>query len=248
MAEKKQTVKTVTPKSMNIYQKLAAIGNGVDVVVKKKKGYNYSYADITEILAKVTAGMKKYHVALIPHVLYETLDLSTNEIRNTAFDRAGNSYEKVTTEMVVKAGLEFKWLNEDDPEDSFVVPWVIVGAQSDPSQAFGSSLTYCTRYFLTNFFHVAMAETAKDVDTYRSEKQAVEQAESIAVANSIVKEIKSVLTKASADHPDKKEEYKKFVGRYVKGAAIDKIKDPAVASKLLNDFKTKYLKEEDKVD
>lgn len=247
MAEKKQVAKETKLEPMNIYQKLAAIGNGVDVVVKKKKGYNYSYADITEILAKVTAGMKKYRVALIPNVLYETLELSPNVIKNTAFDRAGNSYEKVLTEMVVKAGVEFKWVNEDDPEDSFIVPWVIVGAQSDPSQAFGSSLTYCTRYFLTNFFHVAMAETAKDVDTYRSEKQAVEQAESIAVANSIVKEIKDVLNRATVEHPDKKEEYKKFVSRYVKGAALDKIKDPAVASKLLNDFKAKYLKEDKKV-
>ena len=47
---------------LNLIQKLAKIRSIADVVSKDKKGYNYTYADITSILAKITAGMKKYGV------------------------------------------------------------------------------------------------------------------------------------------------------------------------------------------
>ena len=45
---------------MNLYQKLAKIRAISDIAKKDKRGYNYTYADITQILANVTAGMKKY--------------------------------------------------------------------------------------------------------------------------------------------------------------------------------------------
>lgn len=51
---------------LSLVQKLAKIRAMSDVVVKGKRGYNYTYADITEILAHITAGMKKYGVTLIP--------------------------------------------------------------------------------------------------------------------------------------------------------------------------------------
>ena len=50
--------------TLNLIQKLAKIRAISDVVAKEKRGYNYSYADITSILAKITAGMKKYGVSL----------------------------------------------------------------------------------------------------------------------------------------------------------------------------------------
>ena len=41
--------------TLNLIQKLAKIRAISDVVAKEKRGYNYSYADITSILAKITA-------------------------------------------------------------------------------------------------------------------------------------------------------------------------------------------------
>lgn len=38
--------------TLNLMQKLAKIRAISDVVAKEKRGYNYSYADITSILAK----------------------------------------------------------------------------------------------------------------------------------------------------------------------------------------------------
>ena len=47
---------------MSIYQKLAGIRKMVEVIRKNKSGYNYKYVSEDEILARVTAGMDKYHV------------------------------------------------------------------------------------------------------------------------------------------------------------------------------------------
>lgn len=57
-----------TETKLSLVKKLAKIRAMSDAVSKEKQGYGYSYADITTILAKVTAGMKKYSVSLIPRL------------------------------------------------------------------------------------------------------------------------------------------------------------------------------------
>lgn len=75
---------------LNLVQKLAKIRSIADVVSKDKRGYNYSYADITQILAKITAGMKKYGVSLIPQVVPGTTEVVQNVVTNTKVDKTGN--------------------------------------------------------------------------------------------------------------------------------------------------------------
>ena len=124
--------------NLNLIQKLAKIRAISDVVSKEKRGYNYSYADITSILAKITAGMKKYGVSLIPQVVPNTAEVIQNVVTNTKFDKTGKAYDNTTTEMLVKADMVFRWINDDNPEEFIDVPWFVTGSQSDPSQAFGS--------------------------------------------------------------------------------------------------------------
>ena len=50
----------MSEEALNLFQKLAKIRAISDAAQKNKRGYNYTYTDITEILANVTAGMKKY--------------------------------------------------------------------------------------------------------------------------------------------------------------------------------------------
>jgi len=227
---------------MNIYQKLAKIRGISDVVSKEKKGFNYTYADITTILAKITAGMKKYGVSLIPSIVPNTTEVSKNVVVNTKFDKAGKIYDSTTTEMLVKADMIFKWVNDDNPEDFIEVPWVITGSQGDPSQALGASLTYCTRYFLTNYFQIAQADS--DVDDYRSKQKAAEASEDVAIAHEIIQKFDVDVKKYLADNPDKSEEIKKFIGRFVKNSNYLTIKEPALAAKLLEDFTNTYMKED----
>ena len=101
-------------------------------------------------------------------------------------------------------------------------------------------MTYCTRYFLTNFFQIAQA-AAEDVDAYRSRQKEAEVSEDKAVAEEIIKNFDVSFKTYLADHPDKIDELKRFVTRYVKNADYFKIKEPALASKLQDDFSNNYL-------
>lgn len=224
--------------NMTLVQKLAKIREIADVVQKEKKGYNYTYADITTILAKVTAGMKKYGVSLYPCILPGTGNVEQHVIENTKFDKTGKSYLNRVTEMLVSAEMIFKWVNNDNPEDSIEIPWFIVGSQSDPSQAMGSALTYNTRYFMTSFFQIAQSDT--DVDAYRSKQKAAEASEDKAIAEEIINEFDKLLKTFLADNRDKEEDVKKFISKYAKKANYFAIKEPSLASKLLNDFKTEF--------
>lgn len=227
----------VESSGMNLYQKLAKVRAMSDIVKKDKKGYNYSYSDITAILAKVTAGMKKYGVSLIPAIKEGTSNVAQNIIFNTKFDKTGTAYEQKATEMLYTAEMTFTWVNDDNPTETIVVPWFVTGSQADPSQAFGSGLTYCTRYFLCNYFQIAQDN---DVDAYRSKQKDAEESESKAILKSVIERIDMHIKRFFVDHPEKKDEVKKFLAKYAKDSNYFAIKDVAVASKLLKDLTNEY--------
>lgn len=227
---------------MNLVQKLAKIRAISDVVSKEKRGYNYTYADITTILAKITAGMKKYGVSLIPQIVPRTSSVEQKIVTNTKFDKTGKAYENTVTEMLVSADMVFKWVNDENPEEFIEVPWFVTGSQSDPSQAFGSGLTYCTRYFLCNYFQIAQSDS--DVDTYRSKQKEAEASEDRAIAEQIITQFDGVVKTYLSDNPNKADTVKKFISKYAKNANYFAIKEPNLAAKLLNDFKNTYLKGE----
>lgn len=224
---------------LNLVQKLAKIRAMSDVVIKGKRGYNYTYADITEILAHITAGMKKYGVTLIPNIVPGTSTVCQNTIVKTKVDKTGKTYDSTTTEMLYSAEMIFKWVNDNNPEEIIEVPWYVVGSQEDPSQAFGSGLTYCTRYFLTNYFQIAQPDT--DVDAYRSKQKAAGAAEDKALAEELISEFDTVLKEYLQTHSDKAEDVKKFISRYVKGANYFAIKESTLAAKLKADFEDAFV-------
>lgn len=221
--------------SMNIYQRLAKIRSVSDVAQKSMKGYNYRYTDINDILAKVTAGMKKYRVSLIPTITPGTAQITQNILSNTKFDKTGKSYINTTTEMLFTADMMYRWVNDDNPEEYISVPWFVTGSMSDPAQAVGSGLTYTQRQFLQAYFQIAQTQDT-DVDAYRSKQREAEVSEDRDIASKIIAEFDKTLKIFLSDNPDKKEEVIQFVSRYAKKAEYNKIKEPALASKLLDDF------------
>lgn len=228
--------------TLNLMQKLAKIRAISDVVAKEKRGYNYSYADITSILAKITAGMKKYGVSLIPQIVPETANVEQLVTSTTKFTKTGDAYEAKSSEMLVTADMIFRWVDDANPKDFIDVPWFVTGSQGDPSQALGSGLTYCTRYFLCNYFQIAQADS--DVDAYRSKQKEAEVSEDKAIAEEIISQFDSVVRKFLADHPDKSDDVKTFVKRYVKSGNYLAIKEPALAADLLAKFNEKFIKGE----
>ena len=229
--------------TINLVQKLAKIRAMSELATKSKQGYNYTYADVTEILAKVTSGMKKYNVSLIPSIVPQTANVSQLVSVNTKIDRQGNAKDITTTEMLFTADMTFRWVNDDNPEEHIDVPWFITGSMSDCSQSLGAACSYGMRQFLTSYFQIAQSSDL-DVDAYRSKQKEAEAAESKAIAGEIISKFDSVNKQFITDNPERAAEVKKFVSRYVKNAEYTKIKDPALAAKLLEDYTNTFINKE----
>ena len=232
-------------KKLNLLQKLAEIRSMSDVVSKSKRGYGYSYEDITEILANVTAGMAKHGVSLIPSIKPGTPKVEQVVTIKTKMPKQGGAYDERSSEMMFTAEMEFRWVNDDNPNDYISVPWFVAGAQSDPSQALGSGLTYTTRQFLKMYFQIASTDEG-DVDAFRSKQKEAAEAEERAVAAAIISSFDTEVRAYLADNQDMKDEVGKFVKRYIRNGDYTKIIEPVLAGKLRDDFKKQFKTEEKK--
>ena len=226
-------------KALNLVQRLAKVRSICDAVSKSKKGYGYTYADIVEILAKAKAGMEKYGVSLIPMIVPGTSRIEQVTTVNTGTDRSGKTFEKTVTESQYTGEMIFRWVNNDNPEETIEVPWFVTGSQSDPSQAMGGGLTYAQRQFLTAYFQIAQPDS--DPDTYRTKQREAEQAEAKALTEKIIAEFDEAVKLFLSDHPDKGDELKKFVSRFVRSGDYRKITNPELAGKMLREFKATYI-------
>lgn len=223
---------------LNIYQKLAKIRKIVDIVSKDKKGYNYQYADVNEILAKVKGGMEKYGVSLVPEIVHESATVQLQRMTKPRVTKSGDTIEDVSYEYLYDSDMVFSWVNDENPNEKIIVPWHIVGSQSDPSQAFGSALTYTTRYFLLDYFQIAQDN---DVEKYRKAQHEAQDAENVATAEEVIKAFDLAARTYLSDNPKKKDAVNEFVTRYAKGGNFRGIKEPLLASKMLKDFKKEFL-------
>ncbi len=184
--------KELTIEEMSIYQKLAGIRKMVEVIRKNKSGYNYKYVSEDEILAKVTAGMDKYHVLLYPGIVPQTMGVTPYSYTKVKGVKGGGSVEEKVNEVLINADMTFTWVNLDNHTDTLEVPWTLVGQQSDASQAVGSGLSYLNRYFLLKFFQIATPDD--DPDNWRSKKQEAAQQEEKKLVDGMIEEIGRVVS------------------------------------------------------
>lgn len=230
-----------TQEKLNIYQKLAKIRKPVEILQKNKAGYGYKYVTEDAILARITGLMDRLGVSLIPQINPGTIDVEPYHYVKTKTTKAGDTYEEHVNEILVHCDMQWVWINNEDPDDRVVVPWAMVGQQSDASQAFGSGLSYASRYFMLKYFNVATSED--DPDRWRSAQKEAEATEDRAIAEGIIATFDTAVRQFIADNPDKTDEVKKFITRFVKSGNYNSIKDPTLAAKLLEDFKKLYIKE-----
>lgn len=227
---------------MNLYQKLAKIRKQVEVIRKNKKGFNYSYVSDDEILARVSVFLDKYGISLIPNVSMGTLKVEPYTYKKTKVSKQGEIYEETVNEVLVSADMTWTWVNNNKPEERINVDWVLVGQQADASQALGSALTYTNRYFLLKFFNIATPDN--DPDNFRGKQREAEAAEDRAIADEIINTFDEELKEFLELHKGKTEDAKKLVAKYVKDGNYFKIKESAVAAKLLDDFEKTFLDKE----
>lgn len=231
-----------TQNKLNIYQKLAKIRKPVEILQKNKSGYGYKYVTEDVILSKITGLMGTLGVSLIPQINPCTTKVEPYHYVKTKFTKDGKAYEENVNEILVHCDMQWVWVNNEDPSDRVVVPWAMVGQQSDASQAFGSGLSYSSRYFLLKYFNAATSDD--DPDNWRSAQKEAEATEARAIAEGIMDTFDSLVRQYVADHQDKTDEIKKFITRFVKSGKYKEIKDPAIATKLLEDFRNTYIKED----
>lgn len=222
----------------NLYQKLASVRKIADVVQKTQSGYNYSYASITEILAKVSAGMNKTGISLIPRYEQENVIVEPYTYKKTKFSRTGQVIEEVINEYIAKAPITYTWVDNETGE-RLDVPWFIAGSQSDPSQALGSAMTYGLRQFLTQFFQIAQPQD--DPDNWRSQQKEAEQSEAREVAKAIIDQVHAMVNAYITEHEGDRAKITAIVKKYAKeknkpSANYFAITDPDTASKLLNEL------------
>lgn len=218
-------------------QKLAKIRAISDVAKKDKKGFNYTYTDITTILANVTAGMKKYGVTLIPSIVPGTSRIEQNVIHGVKFSKTGDKLETITTEMLFSAEMVFTWINDDNPnEDRIEVPWFATASMGDASQSLGAAMTYTMRQFLTSYFQIAQSDN--DVDAYRSKQKEAEESENRAIASSITDQVMAIINAHMESHPEDRDDIAAIVRKFAKdkgkaSANPKVITDPEIAAGLL---------------
>lgn len=228
--------------SENLYQKLAKIRKQVEVIQKNKSGYGYRYVTEDEILAKITVFMDKYHISLIPSIDRGSAQVSPYTYKKTKTTKSGQIYEEINNEILVNAGMTWYWVNNDDPAETITVPWMLVGQQTDASQAFGSGLTYAARYFLLKYFNIATPDD--DPDSFRSKQKLAELEGDKMIAEQIIGTLDGYIRGYLSSHQDDKEAVKTLVTKYVKSGDYKKITESALAAKLLEDFKSTFHIEE----
>lgn len=229
-----------TEEQMNIYQKLAEIRKCVEVLKKDKEGHNYMYVDSETILAGITGKMKDYHISLVPRIIPATAVVTPCPYVNTRFTKDGQQYDERKNEVIVRAEMEYHWVNDDNPEERVIVPWMLIGQSANASQAFGSGLTYCGRYFLKDYFNIATTED--DPDNWRSKQQEAQEREARETAARINEETVRLINEHLETNPDKRKEVVGVVKKYAKnknGKSSENpfvITDPAVSSELLSEI------------
>lgn len=233
---------------LNIYQKLAKIRKPVEVIKKNRKGYGYTYVDEEEILSKITGLMDRYGVSLLPNIVHGSAVVEPWHYTKTKVTKDGKAYEEHVNEVLVRADMDWIWVNNENPDDRIVVPWLFVGSQADASQAFGSGLTYSSRYFLLKYFNVATSDD--DPDNWRSKQREAEETEDRMIAEKIVEQVHAFVTEHLAANPDDKQKIVALTKQYVKenGKATANyyaVKSSATATELLNALKKEFIQSEE---
>ena len=221
---------------LNIYQKLAKIRKPVEVLQKNKAGYGYKYVTEDVILSKITGLMDKLGVSLVPNIKGGTTVVTPYNYTKTKSTKDGKIYEEQVNEILVHCDMEWQWINNDKPE-------------SDASQAFGSGLSYASRYFMLKYFNVATSDD--DPDNWRTAQKEAENAENKEIAAQIIEQVHNIVVAYLEEHPDDKATVASVVKKYARegkkaSANYYAIDDPVVAGNLLQEVTEKFTNKKEK--
>ncbi|EOZ2853510.1 ERF family protein [Listeria monocytogenes] len=163
---------------MTLDEKLLELKQEVMIMQKDGKGYGYDYVSEENILNKINQKMIDLKIRLTPRFVAGTL---ASEIINYK-DAKG----KDKTDVLVRSELVYEWKDVQTGEVE-LIPWGLIGQQSDASQALGSGLTYTNRYFLLKFFNIQTSND--DPDKIKAEKQKEEERKKLNATQTKIKKL-----------------------------------------------------------
>jgi hypothetical protein len=216
---------------MNLYEKLLMIAKYAGVMKKNKSGFNYKYTTEDEILAKVTVGMQKHGVVLIPSINQGSLKITPYTYQK--WDKKAEK-EVTVNELIVSADMTFTWVNAENPEEKIEVSWAMAAQKDDVSQALGGALTYSNRYFMLKALQIATVDD--DPDNYRSKQKEVAEYEKLEEIKELQANIIDTLKK-KVDEGCEKSKLFAYVESLIGSKNPNKIKDIEKLKNALEDIK-----------
>ena len=163
---------------MTLDNKILELKKLVCVMQKDAKGHGYDYVSEESILMAINDKMIELGLRLTPRLVSGTLH---SEVLNYK-----NAKGQDKTDVIVRSEMVYEWKDITTGEVE-LVPWGLIGQQSDASQALGSGLTYSNRYFLLKYFNVATSND--DPDKIRSEQEAAEERKRISATQTKIKKV-----------------------------------------------------------
>lgn len=237
MAEKSPAKESAETSKLNLYGKLAKIGANVRVLKKDKSGFNYTYVAEEDILARIQGTMQELSVSLIPRIVPDSVEYLPRDTTKTIVLKTGERVENMIYEQVVKGYMTFTWIDNENPNDKVEVPWFFIGQQSDASQAYGSALTYASRYFLLRFFNIA---TTNDPDALRAKQKEEDAKRDKEVTAEILAEISKIVNDEIAKDEKNRTRLATMIENIIGTKDYRKVKNSTEAAMLLEEL-TKSL-------
>lgn len=145
---------------MNIYQKLLELKKAVPYLRKADKAFDYDFVSEDDTLAVINPKMIELGLILLPSITPGTAKWARHDYVT--------SKGKPVTDILVTADMVYTWIDVETGE-RIEASWTMLGQQDDASQALGSGVTYCGRYYLLKALQIATG--ADDPDKWRAEQK-----------------------------------------------------------------------------
>lgn len=134
-------------KKLNLFQKLVEVRKDVIYIQKDTSGFNFKYANTTELLGKIRPKMDELGLLLVVNM--EEFELIPW--------KKGNMEIKIP-----HIKISYTWIDADEPEQVVRTNLDFFEDKMSGCQGIGSLLTYAERYFLYKFFQIATDQDAPE--------------------------------------------------------------------------------------
>ncbi len=163
---------------LNLFQKIADVKKHIEAFTKDTKGFNYNYVSGSQVLHSIRAKMEEHNLLFIPRIdnaQYEEIEVLVKGQKKP--------------NILVSVTLTYTWIDADNPDDKFEIPFYAIGHQDDASKALGTALTYSERYLLMKQFNIPTDEDDADAKQKKQQYAPKATSQDIGLLKTAIKEL-----------------------------------------------------------